>query len=291
MNMTLQSTGFASLFAAAFLYGSQSIATRVAGATVAPFLSTSIRALVVVLLVIWFVPWKRVVASDIKWFIARSSANILSTTGLFFAIAKIPVGSALFSFYAGMILATTIVGYVWYKELMTRVKVLSLILTALGLLSMYYTKTGFSFNIYIFIAAFGGMCAGFWSIFSRPISKSYPLTQLVVLDNALASLLALGVSLILQETWNGMSLGVPILSLSYLGLTQAFTGQLVAYGFRYIDGQIGSIILLNDTIIGIVLMMIFFKEIPSMPVLVGGICIFLASILPAVAEHKKEKRI
>lgn len=287
--MTLQTTGFVSLFAAAFLYGSQNIATRIAGVTIAPFLSTSIRALVVVLLVVWFVPWKRVQASHVKWFFARSGANILSTTGLFFAIAKIPVGSALFSFYAGMILATTIVGYVWYKELLTRVKVLSLMLTALGLLSMYYTKMGFSFNVYIFIAALGGMCAGLWSIFSRPISTSYPLTQLVVLDNGLASILALCVSFVLQESWSGISIGMPLLSLSYLGLTQAFTGQLVAYGFRYIDGQVGSIILLNDTIIGIVLMMIFFKEIPTMPVLLGGICIFLASILPAVAEHKKGK--
>lgn len=285
--MTEHTIGLLSLFTAAALYGSQNIATRIAGATVAPFLSTSIRALVVVLLVTWFVPWKRVVVSDIKWFLARSSANILSTTGLFFAIAKIPVGSALFSFYAGMILATTIVGHVWYKERMTRIKIISLLLTTIGLLSMYYTNTGFSFNIYIFIAAFGGMCAGLWSICSRPISKSYPLTQLVVLDNALAAILAIGVSLALQESWNGISIGVPLLSLSYLGLTQAFTGQLVAYGFRYIDGQIGSIILLNDTIIGIVLMMIFFKEIPTMPVLVGGVCIFLASILPAVAEHKK----
>lgn len=288
--MTLQTTGFVSLFAAAFLYGSQNIATRIAGVTVAPFLSTSIRALVVVLLVVWFVPWKRVKASHIKWFFARSGANILSTTGLFFAIAKIPVGSALFSFYAGMILATTIVGYVWYKELLTRVKVLSLMLTALGLLSMYYTKMGFSFNIYIFIAALGGVCAGLWSIFSRPISTSYPLTQLVVLDNGLAAILALCVSFVLQESWSGISIGVPLLSLSYLGLTQAFTGQLVAYGFRYVDGQIGSIVLLNDTIIGIVLMMIFFKETPTMPVLLGGICIFLASILPAVAEHKKGKK-
>ncbi len=285
--MNQLSLGFLSLFAAAFLYGSQNIATRIAGAEVAPFLSTSIRALVVVLLVIWFVPWKRVIRGDIQWFLARSSANILSTTGLFFAIAKIPVGTALFSFYAGMILATTMVGYVWYKERMTRVKIVSLVLTALGLLSMYFTNQGFSFDVNIFISAFGGMCAGLWSIFSRPISKSYPLTQLVVLDNGLAAILAIGVSLALRESWNGISFGVPLVSLSYLGLTQAFTGQLVAYGFRYVDGQIGSIILLNDTIIGIVLMMIFFKEIPTMPVLVGGICIFLASILPAVAEHKK----
>ncbi len=285
--MPKQTIGLLALFTAAFLYGSQTIATKIAGISVAPFLSTSIRAFVVVLLVIWFVPWKRVAKEHIQWFIARSTANILSTTGLFFAITKIPVGTALFSFYAGMILATTLVGNIWYNERMTKIKVISLFLTAVGLLCMYVTNSGLVFNIYIFIAAFGGACAGLWSIFSRPISKSYPLTQLVVLDNALAAILALGVSAILHESWGGISIGAPLLSLSYLGLTQAFTGQLVAFGFRYIDGQVGSIILLNDTIIGIVLMALFFKEFPSLQVFIGGVSIFLASILPAIVEHKK----
>jgi len=285
--MSKQSIGLLALFTAAFLYGSQTIATKIAGVSVAPFLSTSIRALVVVLLVVWFVPWKRVAKVHFRWFIARSSANILSTTGLFFAITKIPVGIALFSFYAGMILATTLVGSIWYNERMSRIKFISLFLTIIGLLCMYLTNSGLVFNVYIFIAAFGGVCAGLWSIFSRPLSGFYPLTQLVVLDNALAAVFAMGVSLILHESWKGMYLGIPVLSLSYLGLTQAFTGQLVAHGFRYIDGQVGSIILLNDTIIGIVLMMLFFKEFPSMQVFIGGVCIFLASILPAIFEHKK----
>lgn len=288
--MSPTTAGFVSLFTAAFLYGSQNIATKIAGVSVAPFLSTSIRALVVVLLVIWFVSWKRVARKHILWFVARSSANILSTTGLFFAITKIPVGIALFSFYAGMILATTLVGSIWYNERMSRIKYISLILTVIGLLCLYLTNSGLVFNVYIFIAAFGGMCAGLWSIFSRPISGHYPLTQLVVLDNALAAIFAMGVSLLLQESWKGIYLGVPVLSLSYLGLTQAFTGQLVAYGFRYIDGQIGSIVLLNDTIIGIVLMALFFKEFPTMQVFIGGICIFLASILPAMVEHKKGRK-
>ncbi len=287
--MSKQTLGYLSLFAAAALYGSQNIATKIAGNSVSPFLSTSVRAFVVVLLVVWFVSWKRVAKKHIGWFIARSSANILSTTGLFFAITKIPVGTALFSFYAGMILATTLVGIMLYNERMSTVKYLSLLLTVIGLLCMYMTNSGFMFNMFIFIAAAGGVCAGLWSIFSRPLTGIYPLTQLVVLDNALACVFAFMFSLALREPMAGVTMSIPLVSLSYLGLTQAFTGQLVAYGFRYIDGQIGSIILLNDTIIGIVLSFFFFKESPSMNVIIGGLLIFSASVLPAIFS-KPEKQ-
>ncbi len=291
MNMSQNTIGFLSLFVAAFLYGSQNVATRIAGGVFAPFQSTAIRVIIVILGLIWFVKWKPIQKKDWKWFALRSIGNIISSTGLFFAIAHISVGAALFSFYAGMILTSGIAGYIWYNEKITPIKIVSLVLTAIGLLLIYATKSGLVFNIYIFISVISGAGAAFWSVFSRPISSSYSLLQLVVVDSLFTAIAATGISVGLRESWSSMRLDSSLVSLVYLGFTQMFTGQLVTRGIKIIDAQIGSIILLNDTVIGIVLMYIFFREIPEITVILGGVCIFIASIWPAIAEHKKGKNI
>lgn len=285
------STGFISLFTAAFLYGSQNIATRVAGGAFGPFLSTSLRTLLVVFVLVWFVRWKKILTKDWKWFALRSFGNILSTTGLFFAISKIPVGTALFSFYAGMILTSGILGFFLYKERLTVVKICSLGLTAIGLLLIYLFNSGIAINMYVVVSVIGGAGASLWSVFSRPISSTYSLPQLVVVDSIITSLLCAGLSFGFHESWGVIQWGMPFYAILYLGLTQVFTGQLVTKGFKVVDAQIGSIILLNDTIIGMVLVYIFFREVPAMSVIFGGICIFIASILPVVVEHRKGKKI
>ncbi len=279
--------GTLALFTAALLYGSQNIATRIAGISFGPFLSTSLRALVVVLILFWFVKWKRVEKKHWKWFFLRALGNVIATTGIFIAVNKMSVGAALFSFYAGLILSGGIFGVLFYKEKVTTVKIISLILTAIGLLFIYSYQSTLIFNWYFIVAIIGGVGGSLWSVFSRPISKAYSLPQLVVLDSLMVVVMAALLSLLLHESWQSIHFDVRFAGVLYLGLTQVFTGQLVARGFKSVDAQVGSMILLNDSVVGMILAFIIFHEAAPLMVIIGGSCVFLSTIIPAVLEHKK----
>jgi drug/metabolite transporter (DMT)-like permease len=288
MSSTL--VGTVSLFLAAFLYGSQNIAARLTGIEFGPFLATALRNATVVFCLVWFVKWVRIQRNDWKWFSLRAVSNTIATTGLFFAINKMPVGMALFSFYASMMISSAIIGSIVYKEKMTLIKGVSLAITALGLSLVNLTNTSITFNWASIIVIIGGIGCSLWSIFSRPVSAKYSLKQLVFIDNAIAGLMALAISFSLHEQWQAVTFDVRLLGVLYMGLTQVFTGQLVAKGYKHVEAQIGSVILLNDTVIGMILAFLVFHETTSLMVILGGICIFLASIIPAIADHRKNYR-
>ena len=278
--------GTLSLFGAAFLYGSQNVAVRLTGISFGPFLSTALRAFIVVFFLIWFVSWKKIQMSDWKWFILRAIGNVTGTTCVFIAINKLSVGSALFSFYAGLILSSGLFGILFFKEKITLIKLTSLLLTAFGLILIYSNQSKLIFNWYFIVAIIGGVGASLWSVFSRPITKKYSLKQLVVVDSAITVLLSMIISLSLHESWKMVQIDQRLLAVIYLGFTQVFTGQLVAKGFKTVDAQVGSMILLNDSIFGIIFAFLFFKELVPLLVIVGGTCVFLSSILPIIASQK-----
>ena len=282
--------GTLSLFGAAFLYGSQNIATRLTGISFGPFLSTALRALIVLVFLAGFVNWKKISNKDWRWFALRAIGNVTATTCIFIAVNKMSVGAALFSFYASLILSGGLFGILFYKEKITLVKTLSLLLTAVGLILIYSNQSKLTFNWYFVIAIIGGIGCSLWSVFSRPITKNYSLKQLVVVDSAITVLLSLFISFSLHESWQIIKFDQRLLAVLYLGFTQIFTGQLVAKGFKSVDAQVGSMILLNDSIFGIVFAFLFFKEVTPLLVVLGGTFVFLSSILPIIASHNNSSK-
>jgi len=282
--------GTLSLFGAAFLYGSQNIATRLTGISFGPFLSTGLRALVVVVFLAGFVSWKMIEKKDWKWFALRAIGNVTATTCIFIAVNQMSVGAALFSFYASLILSGGLFGMLFYKEKLTPVKTLSLLLTTIGLILIYSNQSKLAFNWYFVVAIIGGIGGSLWSVFSRPITKSYSLKQLVVVDSALTVVMSFLISFSLHEPWQVVQFDQRLLAVFYLGFTQVFTGQLVAKGFKSVDAQVGSMILLNDSLFGIVFAFLFFKEITPLLVIMGGIFVFLSSILPIIKSRKNTSK-
>lgn len=64
----------------------------------------------------------------------------------------------------------------------------------------------------------------------------------------------------------------------------------MVYGFKRVEAQIGSLILLFDIIFGIILGYIIFKESISFTALIGGSMILAAIILPNIRMKKETKK-
>lgn len=68
------------------------------------------------------------------------------------------------------------------------------------------------------------------------------------------------------------------MSSSLIGTLALFTAALL----------LGNMILLNDSVVEMLLaFIIFHEEVPFM-VIIGGVCVFLSTIIPVGLEHKKQ---
>lgn len=70
------------------------------------------------------------------------------------------------------------------------------------------------------------------------------------------------------------------------GLLFLSTGFLMVYGFKYVEAQKGTLIMLLDVVLGILFGYLFFKEIPSVISMFGGGLILFAIILPNISLKK-----
>jgi drug/metabolite transporter (DMT)-like permease len=95
-------------------------------------------------------------------------------------------------------------------------------------------------------------------------------------------------SILLKEQWTLPSLSAAWIANLLFALMFMTTGQLMIYGFKYVEAQIGSLIMLAEVVFGIIFGFIFYKEAVSITTLVGGVVIISAIILPEIRKKEND---
>lgn len=284
--------GVGSLFLATSLYAFFGVFTKLIGYKLPLFFqswSRNLFALIILLVIIlYFRGWKKVKRHDWKWFIVRSTVGMISYITSFISFHALTIGTALFVFYAGSIVGGFIIGKIFYNEHLNKVKVISVIFSIIGLYLIYSINVEVGMGLYLVMAIFSGIASAIWNTFSKKISGSYSNLQLNTLDYAISTGILFSISLLLRESWVMPSFNSTWI---YSGLFTLFmlpTGFLVVYGFKRLDAQIGSIVMLFEVVGGIILGYLFFHEIISVTTLIGGVLILSAIIMPLTLKfHKK----
>ena len=65
-----------------------------------------------------------------------------------------------------------------------------------------------------------------------------------------------------------------------------FAANLLLYGYKHFDVNMGSVISSTELVFATLLAYLFFKEIPSGTELLGGVLIFVASIIAALDSKR-----
>lgn len=276
--------GIASLSFAAFLYGFFPILSRLVGFDIPIFYLSVVRnvaiSAVLIVLIVIFKTWTTVFTKDWRWIIARSLAGLVGFFGAFIAFYYMPIGIAYFINYAAIVIGGYIFGWIFFKEQFTKIKIIALFFALIGLTLIYsinYKIEYIYYSLWVIISGFG---TALWSILSKKISSTYSAFQLNFIDSIISTVVVLIVSILIKETW---VMPTPTtVWFANLGFVAMFvcTGTLVVYGFKYLEAQIGSLIMLLEVLFGILFANLFFSEIISLPTLIGGMFILLAVILP-----------
>jgi drug/metabolite transporter, DME family len=293
-DITSVGLGTTSLVLAALLYSSFGILTRMIGFELPLFYQAMMRDLFAVLVLGAWVAlthdWKKVTGKDWKWIFLRSFVGALAFFSSYYAFYYLPIGTAYFLFYSGSTIGGYLIGMFLFKELLTPTKLVSLALIFIGLALIYSLAIDVNKLLFVLVALFSGLTGAAWNTFSKKTSSNYSATQLNFLDFLFSLLFTSTLSLMFREEWV-----VPTLSkiwVANLLLISMFilTGQLLIYGFKHLEAQVGSLVLMLELVFGIYLGYLIFNEPIGVPTAIGGALIVLGIALPEVALLSKKKK-
>lgn len=283
------SKGFISLTLASFLYATWGVLSRILGVSFPFFFQLWTRyALVcgVVLVILLFSNgWKSIRVKDYKWFLLRSIAGILSISTIYIAFNNITIGTAYLLSYVGLIGGGFVIGKVLFHEKFTKLKFLSLGLALLGLVFIFSFNFSGGKIIFMSIAAVNGIVYSLWNSISKKVSN-YSVSQVVFVDYFIAFLITLCCSLLVKEQFQAPTIDKGWIAQGIFAISMLLSSQLIAYGFRYIEVQWGNILMLSEILFAVVLAYLFFNESLSIQIIIGGVAIVCAMLIPNVIQRK-----
>lgn len=263
---------------------------RLIGTDFGVFYPFAVRGLVISVILFVFLylksGFKKIAPSDYKWFGLMPIFGLLSFITIFIAFSYLTIGTVLFIHYAAFTLGGFLFGYLGFKERLNHIKFISLALSLTGLALIFSTSFSRGELLYFLLAFIAGIGAIGWYLSSKKISSRYPYSQILAIDSALVFILCLIFAILRQENLSAPNFSTQWVSVFGLTVVSLFAFILTIYGFRILQAQIATLILLLEVVFGLILAWIFFQEIPTSLALLGGLLIFIGVILPNISFAK-----
>ncbi|HNT30163.1 MAG TPA: DMT family transporter [bacterium] len=278
--------GSFALLIAAMLYGLFGVFARIVGNELAVFYQSWTRNVLILCLIIpWIVVkrrWKPVAGNDMLWYAIRALVAIILMSCTFTAFNAVNIGTVYILSYATSTLAGFCIGTIFLKERLTQNKIYALGLSLMGLMLLY----GFSLDadeIWFYILAnVAGVLLAIWNLLSKKFSGSYSNEQIVSMDCIFCVIFGVCASLLTHEAMPSVSLSAAWITNALQGIISIATGILIVYGFKYIEAQKGSLILLTEPVFGALFAFLILGEGMQVAALIGGGLIIVSAVVSTI---------
>ena len=278
------------MLTAAFLYGLYGVYSRFIGEDFGSFFTIGARATIMSILLAVYVflshKWKPIDRKDIKWFAAMILPGIVAIVSVFIAFNHLPVGTVYFTLYASSTFFGYLIGKLFFEERINKIKLISLLACLIGLLVIFRETMGKGEMFYLLLVIVVGLGTAAWNIFSKKVTAKYSLTQVLTIDSLITVIVALPVAVILSEPVNLPSLTTLWLVVVVFALTAVASSLLTIGGFKLIEAQKGSLIMLSEPVFGTLFGYLFLKETVSSLFALGALLIMVGMTLPILSENK-----
>jgi drug/metabolite transporter (DMT)-like permease len=279
-----QHRGFFALVFATLFFGSYGILYRFIGTDFGIFFQGWVRAIVILfflsLYIFYSKHWRSIEKIDYKWFVLMAVPGVLSFLATFVAFNNLVIGTALFIFYACSTIGGYLLGFFIFREKITQIKIISLIICLVGLLIISSFSIEKNDLFYLFLTAFAGFSSASWNIFSKKISSKYPFAEILFVNFIISFAVNLLLSLYFKD-----AISLPVFSISWisvflLAIVTLCAASLTIYGFKHMQAQVGSLVMLLEIVFGTFFAWLFFKETLTPLSVVGGAFIIFGVALP-----------
>ncbi|HET9721600.1 MAG TPA: DMT family transporter [Candidatus Saccharimonadales bacterium] len=272
--------GPTALVGAAFMYAMFGVFIRIMAHMWGNVAQAAVRFALAALIVIVFLYFRRqkiiFPKNKLKNVIALGLTFPFLVLLLTFSYRRTTIANTTFLLYAGSIISAFLIGTFVLKERINTTKIIAILLALAGI--SLYSDSLLSVNSGIFL----GLAAGLIDGVSNSLRKSLGgINRMAVLriQYGVAGILLIILTLISNENifikFDFWSLVVTIIyAFLLIGLA-----NLLLYGFHHTDVNIGTVVLSSELIFATIIGYLVYREVPSPHELIGGIFIFLASIL------------
>ncbi|MDO8497351.1 MAG: DMT family transporter [bacterium] len=293
--MKNQQRGSIALITAALFYGFYGIFSRLIGSSFGNFNQSWIRNVIVVVLITFVIIINKTKLisfqkKDIKWIILWFMSGSWLTVLTFIAFNNLPIGTTYLVLYSAMIISGFLSGAVFFKEKITSLKMVSLILSLVGLFIIYRFSISPDKFFYVFLVLISGFMIGIWNTISKKFSDHYHNNQIVLMD-AVSTVIAVFIgSIIFKERLPQTILSISWVWIGLYAVIQTLNVGLIVYGFKNVEAQIGSTILPIEIIFATFFAYLIFHEVPGPLLFIGGVFIILAAIIPSLSYFRLLKK-
>ncbi|MBO5888673.1 MAG: EamA family transporter [Clostridia bacterium] len=227
---------------------------------------------------------------DIWCFIGTGSIGVLGTSVFYFTtMASASLSVACVLMYTSPMFII-ILSRIFFKENITLVKIISVIVIILGCFLCSYTKSGFVITLPTLITGIlSGLSYGSYSIFSRfAINKGYKIDTILLYTFIFAWLgsclfvpyESLKVNILSSAIFVVPSLGVGVLA----GVAPY---GLYTLGLKKVSNSKAGILAAIELVAALMVGLIAYKEIPSIYNIIGIILVFTAIAIQEINFNKK----
>ena len=284
--------GAAFLLTAAFLYGLYGIYSRLIGESFGSFYTFSVRAaIMLIFLVPFFIltkQWKKIVRRDYKWFAIMVLPGVAAIVFVFIAFNRLPIGTVYFVLHSSCTLSSYLIGKLFFAEKMSPVKWLSLILYLSGLFLIFKGMIAYGQIWAMLLALLAGLGSAAWNIFSKKVTTAYSLWQVLIIDCFIMVAVTLPIAFFRHEPIALPSFSAPWLVVIIFALTCIITSSLTLAGFKLVEAQKGSLVMLLEPVFGTLLAYLLFKELVGPFFVFGAGLISVGMLLPILKEEKSD---
>mgnify|MGYP000728179508 CR=1 FL=1 len=288
--------GYIMILISAVLFGSYGIWSKLLGDDFGIYYQGWVRSAIVlaILLPVMFITksYKKVEKGDGKWILVPVLFGIATQAPLYYAFNHASIGTATLIFYALFVITSYIVARLFLGETITKPKIAAMILGFIGLALVFGLSLAKFSLIALLLAAINGIASG--GEVSTTKKSTHKYSSLMVGNAVWLGILVthLPLSLLTNEKQWPIAIDqnwAAMLAYSFAGLAAFW---LVIEGFKFVDASIGSLVGLLEVIFGVLFGVLFFKEHLSPTIIVGGLLIIVAGMLPDllnIIEHKRTK--
>ncbi|MFZ2024944.1 MAG: DMT family transporter [Microgenomates group bacterium] len=286
--------GSLSILAATVIYAGFGVLSRIVGFTIPLFYQNVTRNLFAALILGIIIlankkqAWKNMTAKTWGTVFIRAIIGSSSFLLFFYTMNHMPIGMTYFLYYAANTIGGYFLGTLFFKERITPMKWIALILAFIGLFFIYMINLSLISPVLVGMALLSGLLVSCWFIIVKKL-EGYSAMQINFLDLAFPIIWYSGASLLYKEVWSIPQLTPAWIASLFYGACFVVTGQLIVYGFKKTEAQIGSLIMLAEIPIATLLAYLVYREHITLLTALGGILILVAMTLPELAALKKKK--
>jgi drug/metabolite transporter (DMT)-like permease len=289
MFKTSEHKGGIALLFAALLYSTSGLFTRLLGEQLGTFSQLTLRLIFTSLFFLLFIlitkSFKEIHRKDLPILLFRGFLIIADFYCFIHAVSNLPLGLTLFIFYASTTIVNYIFGKLVFHEQITKKKLISLGLAFGGMILLY----GGNFGELRFIPMLAALCSGALFGINSATSKLVTGTYSEHLVGGMAYLVATVLSAVFFFLTQEAAPSFISLNTWYICIGFAFVVflafYLTMYGYKYLEVQKASIIMLSELVFTVIVGFIFYKEIPNVSTVIGGLFIAGAMVIPELLSE------